>query len=174
MKKIISILLVVLAIFSLTVTAAFAEGETAQKPLKITFYDDNGTTVKEVIYVDYGFDYNHLAPKFDSYTLQFDGVEYKIVHEGWTIMNVKYYKDQYLPIGNLPVFAETDGVTEVKVKAQYKAYENTIENNIKDTVENLPGGELITNAGSFFSNITSLLKSFFEKFLGFIQSLIKF
>ena len=165
MKKIISVLLVILAVFSLTATAAFAEGEST-KPITVYFYDDNSVEPVKTIYVNYGEDYNVQAPKFDSYVVG----EYKIVHDGWEITNLKTYNGEFIPIDNLPVFVENDKVTEVHVKAEYKAYENNIQNNVQDAIEKLPGGEVITNAGDFFSSIISLIKTWFMNLILFFNA----
>lgn len=170
MKKIISVLLVVLAVFSLTATAAFAEGETT-KPITVYFYDDNSVEPVKTIYVNYGEDLNVQAPEFESYVIEAsDGTSYKIVHDGWEITNLKGYNGEFIPKGNLPVFGENDKVTEVHIRAQYEAYENNIQNNVQDALENIPGGEIITNASDFFSSIISLIKTWFMNFILFLNA----
>ena len=170
MKKIISILLVILAVFSLTATAAFAEGEST-KPITVYFYNDDSVEPDKVIYVSYGEDYNVQAPKFDTYYVEAtDGTKYKIVHEYWRIENLPGYKGETIPVGKLPVFGETDRVTEVHIRAKFEAYENNLQNNTQDVIENLPGGELILNAGDFFSSIVSLIKTWFMNFILFLNA----
>lgn len=170
MKKIISLLLIVLTVFSLTATAAFAEGEVTTKPITVYFYDDNGVELKK-IYVNYGEDYNVQAPTLDSYIIDSaDGTKYKATHDGWEITNLKTYENEFIPSGNLPVFGETDKVTEVKIAAVFKVRENNIQNNVQDTIEKLPGGEIITNASDFFSSIVSLIKTWFMNFILFLNA----
>ena len=162
MKKIISILLVVLTVFSVTATFASAEDSTPGTYI-VEFYDDNGSTLVKTITVYYGQDFNKEAPEFDSYIVKdVDGVDYKVVHDGWMIMNYKTYEGQAIPKGNLPALEAADKPPAVlKIKAQYKAYENNIENNIKDTVSNMPGAEVFTNMSDFFNSIIELIRSWF-------------
>lgn len=162
MKKIISVLLVVLAVFSLTATAAFAEGEST-KPITVYFYD-NGVEIKK-IHVNYGEDYNVQAPKIADSIIE--GTNYKQVHDGWEITNVGEYKGEIISHGNLPVFSEKDNVTEVHVKAVLKAYENNIENNIKDKIDS---NETLSGVSDFFSSIVSLIKTWFMNFILFLNA----
>ena len=169
MKKIISILLVVLAVFSLTATAAFAESDPS-KPVTVYFYDDNNVVVK-VINVGYGENYNDKAPTLDSYIIEAgDGTKYKVVHDGWSITNLKTYENEIISLGNLPIIYDLDKVTEVHVVAEFKVYENNIQNNVQDAIEKLPGSEIITNASDFFNSIISLIKTWFMNVMLFLAA----
>ena len=126
MKKIISLLLAVVMIFSLTATAAFA----ADKPLKVTFLDDRGDVMKE-IYVDYGENYTSQAPT-DTYVDE--GYMYSI--GGWEA-NLPAFKGTILE--KLPAFIEADGITEVTYRAVYDVEPFTPDNVIGDVVDNILG-----------------------------------
>ena len=163
MKKIISILLVVLTVFSITATAAFAEDAApAQKPIAVMFFDDNGTTqVGETVYVDYGEDINKYANKltFTHPDIEIDGRPFRVVHIGWEIININMYKNQLIPLNELPTFGATDNIKEpIKIKAKYKEYEKTLSNEIQSGLEKLPGGDVILNASDFFTIIVDLIK----------------
>ena len=175
MKKIISILLVVLTVFSLAVTMASAEETTGT--FVVEFYDDNGTTLKDTITVYYGEDFNAKAPNFDSYSATMsDGTKQKFVHEGWMIMNYNTYAGRYIPKGNLPKLGATDKVPAVlKIKAQYKNYEDNLQNNVQDSlgniVDSIPGGsETFTSISDFFSSFVSLIRNWFMQVALFLNA----
>ena len=178
MKKLISLLLVVITLFAFTATAVFAEDATeTRKPIAIMFFDDNGTTqVGETIYVDYGEDINAYANTltFTHPDIKIDGVTYKVVHEGWKVMNVPYYTAQgMIPKGSLPAFYEGDRITEpVKIKAAYKEREKTLSNEFEDTITKLPGGEVVMNASEFFTTIIELIKKWITQFALYINAFL--
>ena len=112
MKKLISLILAVVMIFSVTAMAVSAADE-ATKPVKVTFIYDKadikGIPVPEtkVIYVDYGENYTKDAPKS---TYIAAGWKYEIV--GWTTTDVGPADRVWV---NLPTIAEGDGVKEITV-----------------------------------------------------------
>ena len=164
MKKIISLILAVLMIFSVTAMAVSAADE-AQKPVKITFIydaaDSNGLAVErtKVIYVDYGEDYTKQAPK-DTYVS--DGYKYFI--SGWEIAGSsdrKVYE-------NLPVIGQNDGITELTFKAAYGAEEITAGGVIGDAAEEILGGETV----AFFEYLMQQLEVWFGKFILFLRNFL--
>lgn len=156
MKKIVSLLLAVLMIFSITATAAFAADD-ASKPIKITFLDDRGYLLKEIT-VDYGEDYTSKAPT-DTYVDE--GYKYSIF--GWN-SDLPAFKNTVLV--NLPAFVEGDGITEVTYTAVYDAEPFTPENVIEDVVDGI-FGESTTN---IFSSFIQLIKEFFQQLLMYIMN----
>ncbi len=177
MKKIISVLLVVLTVFSFTATAVFAEDATeTRKPIAVMFFDDNGTTqVGETIYVDYGEDINQYADRltFTHPDITIDGTKYRVVHDGWEILNVKAYAGEVFGKGKLPTFGATDNIKEpIKIKAKYKEYEKTLGNEIESGLEKLPGGDVVLNAGEFFTTIIELIKKWVMQFALYINAFL--
>lgn len=156
MKKIISLLLAVVMIFSLTATAAFAAND-ANKPIKITFLDDRGDVMKE-IYVDYGENYTSQAPT-DTYIDE--GYKYSI--GGWEA-NLPAFKGMILV--KLPSFVEADGITEVTYKAVYDVEEFTADNVIGDVVNGVFG----ENTTDLFSSFIQLIKEFFQKIIMYLMN----
>ena len=156
MKKIISLLLAVVMIFSLTATAALAAGD-ADKPIKITFLDDRGDVMKE-IYVDYGENYTSKAPT-DTYIDE--GYKYSIC--GWEA-NLTAYKG--IVLTKLPTFTEIDGITEVTYRAVYDVEEFTADNVIGGVVDNILG----ENTTNIFSSFIQLIKEFFQNLLMYLMN----
>lgn len=156
MKKLISLLLAVVMIFSLTATAAFAADDTS-KPIKITFLDDRGDVMKE-IYVDYGENYTSQAPT-DTYVAE--GYIYSI--GGWEA-SLSAFKGTVLV--NLPTFVEADGITEVTYEAVYDVKEFTADNVVGDVVNGVFG----ENTTDLFSSFIQLIKEFFQNILMYLMN----
>lgn len=156
MKKIVSILLAVVMIFSLTATVALAADA---KPVKITFLDDRGAVMKE-INVAYGEDYTSKAP-VDTYI---DG-GYKYFISGWE-SDHPALKGQVFE--KLPVIAEKDKITALTFKASYSVVEVTPDNVIDGVVDGIFG----ENTTDMFGSLIELVKSFFQQFIMFIMNFI--
>ncbi len=171
MKKIISLILAVLMIFSVTAVAAFA-AEESQKPVKVTFiYDDadiNGrlavTKTKE-IYVDYDEDYNSKIP-VGSYLVEGDdGKTYKVYTALWSTDRAGYNTTLFEK-GKFPVFGKNDGVTEITFKADMASEEVTAGGVIGDAAEGILGESTV----NFFSYIIEQIKLWFGKLILFLRN----
>lgn len=163
MKKIISILLVVITVFSFT--AMMASAEEATGDVKITFYKDRNDTQPTVVYVNYGDDINKVAPKYETTT----SGDYLIVHTGWE-SDHPAYKGTVIGKGNIDVIAPNSGIKEISFVATYDAEENNFKNNAENVIEKLPGGEAILNAGDFFQTIINLFKKWLMSFSLFLNA----
>lgn len=161
MKKIISLILVVLMVFSVTAIAVSAADE---KPVKITFVYDTadkyGLAVErtKVIYVDYDEDYTKEAPK-DTYI----SGGYKYYISGWET-------DNYGPDGmiyeNLPTIPAADGITEITYKACYAVEEVTAGGILGDAAEGVLGESTM----AFFEYIVEQIKVWFGQFILFLRN----
>ena len=162
MKKIISLVLAVIMIFSVTAMAVSAADETT-KPIKVTFVydadDGKGLAVprEKVVYVDYGENFTKKAPK-DTYI----SGGYKYFIEGWST-------DTYGPKGtvwvNLPTISESDGIKEITFNAQMGAEEVTVENVIGGAAEDVVNGIFGESTMSFINYIIEQIKVWFNKLL---------
>ncbi len=151
MKKIISILLVVITVFSFT--AMMASAEEATGDIKVTFYRDRADAHGTVVYVNYGDDINKVAPKYEN---QVSG-EYIIVHTGWESDHA-YYAGQVIELGNIEVIAANSGIKEITFTGVYKDRENNLQNKIEGALEGTGVGDAVSNAGNFFETIINLFK----------------
>ena len=172
MKKIISLILAVLMIFSVTAVAAFAEGETeAQKPIRITFiYDDadiNGIAVPKTkeIYVDYGEDYNSRVPEGSYRVKGEDGKTYRIYTDVWS-SDKAGYDTTLFEKGKFPVFGANDNVSEIVFKAEMASEEVTVGGVIEDAAEGILGESTV----NFFNYIIEQLKLWFGKLILYIRN----
>lgn len=156
MKKIISIILAVVMIFSLTATVAFAADD-ASKPVKIIFLDDRGSVMKE-INVAYGEDYTSQAPKDTYYD---EGYKYSIF--GWSSTHPAF---SGTVLTKLPKVDSTDGITELTFKAVYDVEEVNTENVVGGVVDTLLGD----NTSDLFSSFIQLIKEFFQKFIMYLMN----
>ena len=166
MKKIISLILAVLMVFSVTAMAVSAADETT-KPIKITFVydsaDSNGKAVEaeKVIYVDYGEDYNKEAPK-DTYI---DG-GFKYFISGWETED--YGPKNYIHT-SLPVVPATDTqIKEIKFRACYDVEKVTPGGVVEDAAESLLGESTV----EFFNYIVKQLELWFGQFILFLRNFL--
>lgn len=157
MKKIVSLLLAVIMVFSLTATAALAADES--KPVTITFLDDRGSVLK-VINVAYGESYSGQAPT-DTYID--DGYKYSIC--GWE-SDLAAFRGQVLTNDNLPVVNAGDDITELTFKAAYDVEPFTPDNVIGDVVDGIFG----ENTTDLFGTFIQLIKDFFQRFIMFLMN----
>ncbi len=170
MKKIISLILAVLMIFSVTAVAAFAEGET-QKPIKVTFiYDDadiNGIAITKTkeIFVDYGEDYNSQVPEGSYIVKGDDGKNYSIYTDVWS-SDKNGYNTTLFEKGKFPIFGENDPVTEIVFKAEMASKEVTVGGVIGDAAEDILGESTM----SFFNYIIEQIKLWFGKLILYIRN----
>ncbi len=158
MKKIISLILAVIMIFSVTAMAVSAADET-QKPIKVTFkYDkDDGKGIaipaEKVIYVDYNEDFTKKAPQ-ETY-----------IQGGWKFYIEGWSTDDYGPAGKvytkLPTIPESDGITEITFTAQTGAEEVTVGGVIGDAADTILGEDTV----SFFTYIIEQIKVWLGKLL---------
>ena len=149
MKKIVSILLAVLMIFSLTATA-FAAND-----VKVTFTDERGYVLKEIT-VAFGEDYNAKAPEETT----IDG-DYMTYISGWESDHAAF-KGTILT--KLPVINKKDGITDITFKAVYTTEEITTENVVGGVVDNIFGED----TSDMLSNLIATIKAFFQKFILFL------
>lgn len=170
MKKIISLILAVLMIFSVTAVGVFAADET-QKPVKVTFiYDDANTlgqavTKTKVIYVDYGEDYNSQVPTGAYYTTV-DGVRYKIFTDLWEADLAGYNRSLYEK-GSFPKFDAADEITEITFIAQMGVEEMSVENITGDIAEGVLGEGTV----NLFANFIEQLKLWFGQLILYLANL---
>jgi hypothetical protein len=163
MKKLISLILAVIMIFSVTAVAVSAADETT-KPVKITFvYDEddgkgNGVPRTKEITVNYGDNFTSKAPK-GSYTHA--GWKYTIC--GWTTEG--YGKPDYVYDKQLPTVSEGDGITELTFYAVYDAKEVTLEGVVGDTTEDIVNGLFGDSTMTFINYIIEQIKVWFGKLL---------
>lgn len=153
MKKIVSLLLAVLMIFSLTATAFAADD--ASKPLKIIFTDERGYVLKE-INVAYGEDYTSKAPEDTT----IDG-GYKTYITGW-----ESDLQPGVVMTTLPVINAADGFTELTFKASYTTVEVTAENVIGGVVDEILG----ENTTDLFTSFIQLIKEFIQQFIMYLMN----
>ena len=170
MKKIISLILAVLMIFSVTAVGVFAADET-QKPVKVTFiYDDanlrgEAVTKTDEIYVDYGENYNSKVPTGAYYTTV-DGVKYKIFTDLWEA-NLTGFNGKYFEKGKFPVFEELDGITEITFTAQMGAEEVSVENIAGDIADTVLGKDTV----NLFTNFIEQLKTWFGQLILYLANM---
>lgn len=162
MKKLISLILAVIMIFSVTAVAVSAADETT-KPVKITFEYDaddgkgNGVPRTKVIYVDYGEDFTRQAPK-DYYINA--GWKHYIV--GWT---VEGYGEAGKVWTNLPVVYENEGIKELTFVAQPGSEEVTVEGVVGDAVGGAIDNIFGESTRTFINYIIEQIKVWFGKLL---------
>lgn len=164
MKKIISILLVVITVFSFTAMMASAE-EATTGDVKITFYSDKADAHGTVVYVNYGDDINKVAPKYKN---QVSG-EYIIVHTGWE-SNHPFYAGQVIDKGNIEVIAANSGIKEISFTAVYDSEKNNVQNKVENAFEDTPVGDAILNASGIFETLINLVKKWFMSFALFLNA----
>ncbi len=163
MKKIISLILAVIMIFSVTAVATFAADE-AEGPVKITFTydgpDKNGLPIPKtkVIYVQYDEDYTSKAPK-ETYI----SGGYKYYIEGWEAVG---YGDGTIYSKALPKISKGDGITEVTFKACMGAEVATAGGMLGDAAEDILGENTI----NFFNYIIEQLRLWFGKLILFLRN----
>ena len=176
MKKIISVLLVILAVLSLS-TVAFAADDVATTTDKVTIifeYNlENGEAKVTTIEVPYGTDFNDLVPKAENYVHPKDSTK-KMFFSYWYTKDHNKYKDEL--ITNFEPISATDGITEIKFYAWYEAKDNSVENDLKDKLEdfkeNIPGAEAFEGMGDFFTRLVELLKSWFSQFMLYVYAFL--
>ena len=162
MKKLISLILAVVMIFSVTAMAVSAADE-ATKPVKVTFIYDKAdlkgipVPATEVIYVDYGENYTKKAPKS---TYIAAGWKYEIV--GWTTTDVGPADRVWV---NLPTIAEGDGVKEITFHAEMGAKEVTPDGVVEDAVEDVVDNLFGESTMAFINYIIEQIKVWFGKLL---------
>ena len=175
MKKIISILLIVLTMFSFA-TVAFAEGETEEKTtftVKFEYNLEDGSVYIDIQTVPYGTDLDTVAPKTPSYVYPYDNT--KLAKFDYWRTNHPAFKDE-VEITNLPVIDSLSNIDEITFVAHYKYVENDIKNQTQEKVEDLiegtiPGAtDAFKDMASFFTSIGDLLKNWFSLFIFYIQS----
>lgn len=163
MKKLISLLLSVLMIFTLAAMSVSAAEETtapAEEKIKVIFQDDNGSVLDE-IEVSYGEDFTKKAPTVKGYVAE----GFKYSHSGWQIEDyVGVIAANKVPtnwVKSLPVFDEDDGdyVEEVTFKALYAVKPYDGEAVLEDII-----GEGTVN---YFQVL-------YERFVAFVNELILF
>lgn len=171
MKKIISILLVALTVFSFATVSFAADEATAQeKPVTVIFevYDSEGN----LKYVTVGVDYEEKipVPETPSWVHPSDST-IKMFFTHWTSTHSSY-KDQL--IENILPIKANDGIKEITFTAQYEPRENNIQNNVQDSidniVENLPGADAFEGIGDAFSTIIELIRKWIMQFTLYIQA----
>ena len=170
MKKIISILLVALTMFSFA-TVAFAEGETATYTVYFVYSTKDGEQTVTVENIAYGTDLDDVAPEIKSY-----------VHPADNTILVKFShwsSDRYAAgeeIHDLPAFDVKDGdYNDIRFVAKYEYVENNFQNQTEDKIEDvlgelLPEGNPLEGIGDWFTTITELFKKWFSLFMFYIQS----
>ena len=174
MKKLISLLLVVLSIFSFTTVAFAEEATTAPQTVKVYFEYNNedGTARVDEFDVAYGTDLDTVAPKAPNFVHPNDSTT-KMYFLYWTT-NHNAYKDEQLT--NLPAIGATDNIKEIKFVAYYDPRENNVQNNVQDAFDqitgNLPTTETFEGLGDFFTTIVNLFKKWFEQVFAYLQSFI--
>ena len=173
MKKIISILLVTLTIFSFA-TVAFAEGEKATYTAYFVYSTAEGEQVATVENIALGTDLDDVAPAVKSYVHPSDDtVLVKFSH--WSCDTYAVGEE----IRDLPAFDEKDGdyYDGIRFVAKYEYVENNFKNQTEDKIEDaldsiLPEGNPIEGISDWFTTITDLLKKWFSLFVFYIQSFL--
>ena len=169
MKRIISLILAVVMIFSVTATGVFAADET-QKPVTITFiYDDAdvkglGVEKTKVIYVDFGEDYNSQVPEGVYYSTV-DGVRYKFYTDTWTT-TANAYNTKLYEKGYFPAITALDNITEITFKADMAVEEVTAENVVGGVIEGVVGEETV----DLFKSFVELVKLWFGKLMLYLRN----
>ena len=175
MKKIISVLLVILAVLSLS-TVAFAADDAATTGKVTIIFEYNLANAKTqitTIEVPYGTDFNNLVPDAPDYVHPDDPTT-KMYFDHW------YVKGQDELIYEFEPIKATDGITEIKYNAGYLPKPNTPENDAKDQYEdfkenlkeNIPGVEAFEGIGDFFTRLVELLKSWFSQFMLYVYAFL--
>lgn len=179
MKKIISVLLVILAVLSLS-TVAFAADDAVATTGKVTItfeYNlENADSKVTTIEVPYGTDFNALVPKAEDYVHPKDPTK-KMFFDHWYSKDYQSFKD---PIYNFEPINATDGITEITFYAWYEPKDNNVQNNaqgaLDDLKENLkdtiPGVEAFEGIGDFFTRLVELLKSWFSQFMLYVYAFL--
>ena len=174
MKKIISLLLVVLSIFSFA-TVAFAEDTTTAEQTVTVYFEYNnedGTARIDEIQVKYGVDLDTVAPKAPNFVHPNDSST-KMYFLYWTTSH-NAYKDQQLE--NLPAIGANDNIKEIKFVAYYEPRENNIQNNVQDAIGNITDSitnpEAIEGVGDFFASLVELVKKWFSQLFLYFQSFL--
>ncbi len=144
MKKILSLVMAVVMLFSLSAIAFAAD----EKPVTVHFVIDN--EVVKTITVDYGEDYNSQAP--DIRREISGGIKYEF--GGWECDH-KYYSGTIYE--SLPVIDEDVPVYELTFTATYVETEYDGEEIVKDII----GDDATMN-----------LKALWDEFVKFIQTII--
>lgn len=171
MKKIISILLVALTLFSFaTVSFAADEATTQEKPVTVIFeiYDSEGN----LKYVTVGVDYEEKipVPETPSWVHPSDKTQ-KMFFTHWT-SNHPSYEGQVIE-NILPIYAN-DVIKEITFTAQYEPRENNIQNNVQEglgnIVDNLPGADAFEGMGDAFSTIIELIRKWVMQFVLYIRA----
>jgi hypothetical protein len=173
MKKIISILLVVLTLFSFA-TVAFAEGEAAAATYRVYFVYSTADGEQTLpVDVAFGTDLDTVAPEIKSYVHPSDDtLLVKFSH--WTSDSYSAGEE----IHDLPKFDVKDGDYDgIRFVAKYEYVPNDLKNNVEDKVEDvlgdiLPEGNPLEGISDWFTTITELLKKWFSLFVFYIQSFI--
>lgn len=162
MKKIISLILAVIMIFSVTALAVSAASPD-DGPIEVTFIFDkddgkgNGVPDTKVIYVNYDEDFTKWAPKAT------------YVNGGWKYYIQGWSTDDYGPVGkvytNLPTIPESDGITKITFTAQPGAEELTPENVIGGAAEDVVNGIFGEDTMTFINYIIEQIKAWFGQLL---------
>lgn len=180
MKKIISVLLVILAVLSLS-TVAFAADDAAATTGKVTItfeYNlEDGKADVKTIEVPYGTDFNDLVPKAENYVHPGDSTQ-KMFFKYWYNKDHPHYDG--VTITTFEPINATDGITEIKFYAYYQPLPNTLENNKQDALDDLkenlkdtiPGVEAFEGIGDFFTRLVELLKSWFSQFMLYVYAFL--
>lgn len=170
MKKIISILLVALTLFSFaTVSFAADEATTQEKPVTVIFeiYDSEGN----LKYVTVGVDYEEKIPVPETPSwVHPDDKTQKMFFAYWTTTH-KGYPDV---INNIEPIKANDGIKEITFTAWYEPRENNIQNNVQEgfgnIVDNLPGADAFEGMGDAFSTIIELIRKWVMQFVLYIRA----
>lgn len=175
MKKVISILLVALTLFSFA-TVAFAEGETEEKTsftVKFEYNLEDGSVYIDIKTVPYGTDLDTVAPETPSYVYPYDNT--KLAKFDYWRTNHPSFKDE-VEITNLPVIDKLSNVDEITFIAEYRYVDNDFKHQAQEKGEEfiesiIPGAtETFGNISELFSSLGELLKKWFSMFIFYVQS----
>ena len=170
MKKIISILLVVLTIFSFS-TVAFAEGEAATYTVYFVYNTAEGEKT-EMFEVAYGTDLDEVAPKVESYVHPNDNTQ---------LVKFDYWYSDFTGseiLIDLPTYTERDGdVDGIRFIAKQIFVDNDFKNQTQEKFDEVmdnffPNGNPLENMGDFFTTVVELFKKWFSLFIFYVMSFV--
>ena len=165
MKKIISILLVVITVFSLTAMMVSAEETTTQKPIKVTFYYDKVDTRGTVVYVDYNENINNVAPDYDDQKAN----GFIIKHIGWDT-DLAGYEAETITLGNIPVIPENSRITEITFTGVWQEKPDNTETKVESAVDGILGEGTTLDISAFLERVISLLKNWVMSMTLFLKT----
>lgn len=178
MKKIISVLLVVLTLFSFT-TFAFAEDATQDTTakkfiVKFEYNLEDGTPHIETHEVEYGADLNAIAPNVPTIeypkdkTLLMKFIGWKTTTPGFDSL-----------ITTIPKIEAASAIESITFEADYTYIPNDLKNQTQEKVDEwLDGmgvpnlGETFEGFGDLFNRVVELVKKWFSMFVFYIRSFI--